>query len=439
MGQGGDTAGLAARRAALRMISAVTGEGRLLSEMLPGAVSHLDPGDRARAQRMAVETLRWASRADRVLGPYLRSRPQPMTHDALRMAVWEMCADGAAPHGVVNAAVTLLGESEETKRQAGLANAVLRKVATSGVAWDTLPLPQLPKWLRKPLLSDFGKSALADIEEAHARGAPLDLTLGPGAPQDMDRRLSSERLPGGTIRLTGKGQVSSLAGYREGHWWVQDWAAALPARLLAANTGERVLDLCAAPGGKTLQLAAAGAEVTSVDISERRMARVAENLGRTGLSARLVVADVLDWEPDAPFDAVLLDAPCSATGTIRRHPDLPYAKDGSDFPALFDLQSNLIDRALLALKPGGRLVYCTCSLLIDEGEEQVRDARLRHPGLVVEHDYPADLGIAPGWQVPEGIRLRPDFWAERGGMDGFFVSILRKPAVMDEPAMTGSA
>ncbi len=439
MGQDGDTAGLAARRAALRMIDAVTGEGRLLSDMLPGAVQHLSPEDRARAGRLATETLRWASRADRVLGPYLRKRPHPLTHDALRMAVWEICADGAAAHGVVNAAVALLNESEDTKRQSGLANAVLRKVAGSKVDWDALPLPQLPKWLRKPLLADYGKATVAGMEAAHAAGAPLDLTLRADTPPALVERLGGRSLPGGTLRLTDPGQVSALPGFEDGVWWVQDWAAALPARLLNAQPGDRVLDLCAAPGGKTMQLAAAGAHVTAVDISERRMARVAENLARTGLSADVVVADAMEWMPDAPFDAVLLDAPCSATGTIRRHPDLPHAKDGSEFPALFELQARLIDRALLALKPGGRLVFCTCSLLIDEGEEQVRDAIGRHPGLGIEQVYPPELGIEPNWQGPEGLRLRPDFWADRGGMDGFFAAILRKPAETDGAAMTGPA
>ncbi|MEM0947841.1 MAG: transcription antitermination factor NusB [Pseudomonadota bacterium] len=437
MGQDSDTAGLGARRAALRMISAATDEGRLLSDVLPGAVAHLNPADRARAGRLASETLRWASRADRVLGPYLRKRPQPQTHDALRMAVWEICADGSAPHGVVNAAVTLLGEREETKRQAGLANAVLRKIAGARVDWHGLPLPQLPKWLRKPLLADYGKAAVAGIEAAHANGAPLDLTLAPDAPDGLCDALGGETLSGGTIRLMAPGAVSALPGYSEGQWWVQDWAAALPARCLAAQPGERVLDLCAAPGGKTMQLAATGAQVTSLDISERRMERVAENLGRTGLSASLVVADALEWDAEDPFDAVLLDAPCSATGTIRRHPDLPHAKDGTDFPGLFELQSSLIDRAILALKPGGRLVFCTCSLLIDEGEEQVRDALARHPGLFAEQVAPVGLGLDPGWSVPEGIRLRPDYWADRGGMDGFFVATLRKPAEEAGAAMTG--
>jgi 16S rRNA (cytosine967-C5)-methyltransferase len=176
-----------------------------------------------------------------------------------------------------------------------------------------------------------------------------------------------------------------------------------------------------------MQLAAAGADVTAVDISASRMARLTENLARAGLAATTIVADALEFE-GGPFDAILLDAPCSATGTIRRHPDLPHAKDGSDFPGLFELQEHLIDRALGLLKPGGRLVFCTCSLLIDEGEEQLRDALARHPDLRVDRAALARPGIDPAWIGPEGgLRLRPDFWADRGGMDGFIIACLVKP------------
>jgi 16S rRNA (cytosine967-C5)-methyltransferase len=204
---------------------------------------------------------------------------------------------------------------------------------------------------------------------------------------------------------------------------VQDAGAAVAARVLAPQPGERVVDLCAAPGGKTLQLAAAGAQVTAVDISDARLARLRDNLARCGLVAEVVAADALDWQPQAPADAVLLDAPCSATGTIRRHPDLPRVKDGSDLPALVALQAALIDRALAMLRPGGRLVYATCSLLPEEGEAQIRAALARHPGLLVE---PPETGD-PRWPVAEGLRIRPDHWAETGGIDGFFVARLRRP------------
>ena len=232
-------------------------------------------------------------------------------------------------------------------------------------------------------------------------------------------------MPTGSVRLVDAGQVSALPGFNTGDWWVQDAAAAIPARILNAQKGEAVLDLCAAPGGKTMQLAASGATVTAIDISKGRMERVSQNLIRTGLSAEVEVADVFDVI--GQYDAILLDAPCSATGTIRRHPDLPFAKDGSEFGMLMDLQARMIDHALTLLKPGGRLVFCTCSLLPDEGEVQVEEALERHPGLSVDRAALEQPGIDPAWVAEEGgLRLRPDLWAELGHMDGFYVACLRR-------------
>jgi 16S rRNA (cytosine967-C5)-methyltransferase len=197
--------------------------------------------------------------------------------------------------------------------------------------------------------------------------------------------------------------------------------------LLNAQKGEDVLDLCSAPGGKTLQMAAAGANVTAVDISEERLKRVHENLERCGLTATAIQEDALEHE--GRYDAILLDAPCSATGTIRRHPDLPYAKDGSGFFALMELQEVMIDRALSLLKPGGRLVYCTCSLLPDEGEVQVEEFLDRNPNVRVDSSIQYLPWVDPAWRSPEGgLRLRPDFWPERGGMDGFYIAVLRPTA-----------
>ena len=298
-----------------------------------------------------------------------------------------------------------------------------------GDARNVTQTPRLPKWLRKPLLADFGRATVEAIESAHAAGAPLDLTPKDGDATALADRLGGVALPGGSVRLSDRAQVSALDGYTTGDWWVQDASAALPARVLAAQPGETVLDLCAAPGGKTMQLAAAGARVTALDSSQRRMGRLRENLARTGLAADPVVADALKWQTQARFDAILLDAPCSATGTIRRHPDLPYAKTGEDFPVLFALQRDLIDRALALLTPGGRLVYCTCSLLIDEGEEQVKDALERHPHLRVDRDALKVAGLDPDWiDAAGGARLRPDFWPDAGGMDGFYLVCFRHGA-----------
>ncbi len=412
---GGRRAG-SARAGAVALLNAVLGEGRLLAQALDvPEFAGLAPAERARAQRLAAMVLRAMEPADKVLKPLLRKAPPLAVLNILRLAVVEL-AGGAAPHGVVNEAVGLARAGRKTGHLSGLVNAVLRQVP-EGLALT--PVQKLPRWLRQPLVHAYGREVVTAIETVQAAAPPLDLTLRAGG--DVPE---GEVLPTGSLRLADRGQVSTLPGYEAGGWWVQDAAAALAAPLLGDVKGLRVLDLCAAPGGKTMQLAALGAEVTALDISAPRMARVAENLARTGLAAHCVVADALHWMPDAPFDAILLDAPCSATGTIRRHPDLPFVKDGSEIAGLVDLQAQLLDRALGWLRPGGRLVYCTCSLLPEEGEGQLAAALVRHPGLRVI--APAVPGLDSVWITKQGgLRLRPDYWADGGGMDGFFMVCLQ--------------
>ncbi len=420
--------GLAPRRAALHLLDQVTGEGRLLSELIgQGVLDRLDPADRARAQRLAVQTLRGIGRADIWLKPWLQKAPPLAVCNVLRLGAVEI-GNGAAPHGVVNDLVGLVAAGKRTANFKGLVNAVLRRVAESGPAgWDALPASYLPDWLRGPLIAAWGGKAVGGMEVAHFKGAALDLTA-KGDPAALALALGGTLLPTGSVRLADAGQVSQIAGYDTGDWWVQDAAAAIPVRLLSPQKDERILDLCAAPGGKTLQLAALGAQVTALDISDSRTRRVTENLTRTGLTADVIVADALTYDQGG-YDAVLLDAPCSATGTIRRHPDLPYAKDGAEFGGLIDQQAKLIDHALTLLKPGGRLVYCTCSLLPDEGEVQVEEALARNPGLKVERPANDLPGLEPHWISAEGgLRLRPDYCADRGGMDGFYIAKMRKPA-----------
>ena len=396
-----------------------------MSECLSsGVLERLSPPDRARAQRLATDTLRGLERTDRLLQKHLRKNPPLTVRNALRLGTVEL-AGGAPAHGVVNAMVQIVGRHRRHGKLKGLVNAVLRKVADQVPdAWNALRVPRMPRWLRGPLVEAWGASAVARMEAAHFSGAPLDVTPKPGATPDLPKAVT---LPTGSLRLHNAGQVSSLNGFAEGQWWVQDAAAAIPARILAAKQGESVLDMCAAPGGKTLQMAAAGADVTALDISAQRLERVQENLERTGLTAKIVVGDALDHS--GQYDAILLDAPCSATGTIRRHADLPHAKDGSDFGALIELQDHMLAHAWTLLKPGGRMVFCTCSLLPDEGEVQIQEALERHPNMAVDRDALMVPGIREDWISAEGgLRLRPDFWPELGGLDGFYIACLRKSA-----------
>jgi 16S rRNA (cytosine967-C5)-methyltransferase len=419
-----ETGGLAARRAALAALAGVLGQGQMLAPLLAaadGPLAGLHPADRARAQRLTGAVLRQIDPVDRVLAPHLNRLPPLAVRNILRLAVVELALDPGAAHGIVNDAVTLARAGKKTATMAGLVNAVLRKVAaTPGLLAGDKP-QRLPPWLRKRLVEAWGPAAVAGMEAVQARAPVIDLTA-----KTAGLVLEgAEVLPTGSLRLQPGVQVTALPGYETGEFWVQDAAAALAAPCLGPVAGQRVLDLCAAPGGKTLQLAAAGAEVTALDISSPRLERLGENLARTGLSATVIAADALHWQPEAPFDAILLDAPCSATGTIRRHPDLPFVKDGRDLPALVALQAALLDRALDWLAPGGRLVFCTCSILPEEGEGQLAAALTRHPGLrVIRPDLP---GLDPGWITDQGgLRLRPDDWADRGGMDGFFIACVTR-------------
>lgn len=407
------------RQAAVQMLIA-TASGATLDEAV-GLAEHLPPAGRARARRLAAATLRHLDPADAILQSLMARRPRPDILWLMRLGTVEMLAMGEAPHGVVNAAVGVARSmGRKGQEAAGMVNAVLRRASEQGEAWAGQPAQTLPDWLRKPIVSAWSEHVALAIEAAHQAGAPIDLTVKPGV------SAPGQALPSGSFRQPVGAQVSALPGFAEGDWWVQDAAAAMAVAVLAPQKGEVIADICAAPGGKTMQLAAAGAKVTAIDISKARLSRVSENLARCGLQADLVAADALEWRPDSPLDAILLDAPCSATGTIRRHPELPLIRDGAGLADLVDLQARLIDHALTLLRPGGRLVYATCSLLPAEGEEQLAAALSRNPDVIVQQ--PDFAGLDPAWITPQGgLRLRPDYWADQGGMDGFFIACLQKP------------
>ncbi|MGP9789881.1 RsmB/NOP family class I SAM-dependent RNA methyltransferase [Roseinatronobacter sp. NSM] len=423
------SATLAPRAAALDLIAAVFNDRRSLSEarLSPsGGLAALPPDTRARAARLAQDTLRHAGRADHLLRRALRKSPPDTVMWVLRLASVEMLGLGAPAHGVINDAVALTRGWAGEPKLTGLVNAVLRQMAQhSAQDWVQTPVPRLPAWLRGALQNAYGTQITQALEAAHLVPAPLDLTLRDGAvtPDGLD----GQALPTGSLRVHQAGQVSALPGYDAGAWWVQDAAASLPARLLGNVQGVRVLDMCAAPGGKTMQLAAAGAQVTALDMSGPRLVRLRENLARTRLQATIAQGDALHWTPDTPFDAILLDAPCSATGTIRRHPEVPHLRNRADVKALCSLQAQLLDRVLDParglLRAGGRVVYCTCSLLPEEGEAQASAAMARHKVQALRVDVP---GLPDVWRTAEGgIRTRPDYWPDAGGLDGFYMIVLQ--------------
>ncbi len=406
------------RDAAFDLLTAVLDRRRPLEEALD-ALPPAAARDRAAAHRLVAATLRRLGTLDAVLEPYLKkSPPEPVRH-VLRLGAAGLLLLDTPPHAAVATAVGL-ARARRLHAFAGLVNAVLRRVAEAGpAALAELDGPRLdtPAWL----WASWGAEARA-IALAHQHEAPLDLTMRPGAlPPD-----GGEVLPTGSVRFSPGTAVTPLPGFEQGAFWVQDAAAALPARLLAPLPGERIGDLCAAPGSKTAQLAAAGAQVTALDRDKTRLARLADNLRHWRLSAETIAADATAWSPEIPFDAVLLDAPCSATGTIRRHPDVPRLKRPRDVRALTETQDRLLAAAAGMLRAGGRLIYAVCSLQPEEAAPRIA-AALARGGLRREPFLPAELPGLPEALTPEGdLRTHPGLWSERGGMDGFFAARLVK-------------
>lgn len=407
-----DIPGLPARRAALKLTDAVLRRGDTLDVAAHAALQGLGAGaDKALARALASEVLRWLTDLDALIDSATR---EVLPEDAKARAVLRLMLAGwlrldTPPHAVVATGLPLL--SGGPRRLAhGVFGALVRKDARLPEA-PTLPDPVIERW---------GERAPA-IARGLALPPPLDLTLRDAG--DTDRwleRLGGISLMPGHIRLPRGEAVENLQGYADGAWWVQDLAASLPARLLGAGNGRRVLDLCAAPGGKTLQLAAAGWDVTAVDVSASRNRRVRQNLDRTGLQATIVEADVRAFVADAPFDAILLDAPCTATGTCRRHPDVLHRIGARQIAEMAELQAELAAHAVSLLAPGGALVYAVCSLEPEEGVEQAGRIGLPSAPILPEELPP---GVAPsdrGW-----LSTDPGMLADQGGLDGFFIARFR--------------
>jgi 16S rRNA (cytosine967-C5)-methyltransferase len=418
------------RRIALDVLEACLDKGQPLDDALarhPGFPT-LDPRDRAFVRLLLATTLRRLGEIDAILGALIE-RPlegaNAVGRQILRLGAAQLLFLGTPAHAAVDTSVQLA--QRRLPHVKGLTNAVLRRVAREGVAMlgDRDPARlNTPLWLWESWHATYGEVATRAIAAAHLIEAPLDLT--PRSDADFwAGRLEAEKLPTGTLRRRTGGAITELPGYAEGAWWVQDAAATLPARLLGDVAGKRVADLCAAPGGKTLQLCAAGAQVTAVDISARRVARLSENLARAGMTAELVTSDASKWTPAEKFDALLLDAPCSGTGTLRRHPDIAWLKDEEDVSRLTLTQDRLLVHALDLLKPGGMLVYAVCSLQEDEGPARVEALLGRAPHLRRAPVQPNELpGLGEAITQDGDVRTLPSMWAERGGIDGFYVARL---------------
>jgi len=399
------------REIAFDLLTAVLDRRRPLEEALEAAAP-AESRDRAAAHRLAAAVLRRLGSLDAVLEPFLARAPPDGVRHVLRLGAAGLLLLATPPHAAVATAVAL-ARSRRLTPFAGLVNAVLRRVSDAGpAALDGLDGPRLdtPAWL----WASWGAGARA-IAEAHGHEAPLDLTLRPGVEPPPGAIL----LPTGSARLPAGTRVLDLPGFDAGAFWVQDAAAALPAALLHVRPGERVADLCAAPGGKTAQLAASGARVSAVERDAFRLRRLHENLARLQLEVEVVQADAAAWTPPALFDAVLLDAPCSATGTIRRHPDVARLKRPRDVADMAAGQDRLLAAAAGMLRPGGRLVYAVCSLQPEEGPGRIGYL----PGLRPDPFTAAELPGIPEALTPDGwLRTHPGLWAERGGMDGFFAA-----------------
>ncbi len=428
-----EAAGFVVRKLAIDGLTQILEQGVSFDEVLDKD-DGLVPRDRAFLHALIFAALRHKGEIEAVIAAFM-VKPLPRKSGAAQFilllgAVQLLFLDVAA-HAAIDVAVRLAKQDREARHFVGLINAVLRKIATEGrPVLDRLADARLntPDWLWSAWTKAYGPQQAAAIAKAHREEPPLDITPRSDA-AGWAARLGGLALPTGSIRLVDySGPIDQLPGYAEGAWWVQDAAAAMPARLFGDLAGKSALDVCAAPGGKTLQLCAAGAHVTAIDISAQRLARLRENLKRTRFEAQVVAADVFTFDPPDGFDAVLLDAPCSATGTIRRHPDLPHVKTPDQIKELEALQRRMLDRAAQLVKPGGSLVYCTCSLEPAEGEDQIARFLAANPAFSPVLISPGETGIETHFITGAGYLRTLPFMpiGAAMGLDGFFAARLKR-------------
>jgi len=432
--------GLAARRIAADILDNVLRRHRPLDAELDGAEQHpglaaLADRDRALVRKLVATVLRRVGTLRHLVARLLDSgfpKDAPRVETALLIGAAQILFLDVPDHAAVDLSVRLVQADRRAAKYPGLINAVLRRVAREGrdviAALDPVSL-DTPQWLFARWQRNYGADTARAIALAHSHEPPLDLTVKADA-ESWAQRLRGRVLPTGSVRTAERGQVSLLPGYHEGAWWVQDAAAALPTRLFGDLAGKHVADLCAAPGGKTAQLAQSGARVTAVDRSANRLGRVRDNLMRLGLSADMIAADATEWQ-DGPFDAVLVDAPCSSSGTIRRHPDVGWLKSEADLAQLIALQRRLLDRAVSLTKPGGQIVYCVCSLEPEEGEQQIEALLASEAGVRRKPIGAGEIAGIAEFLSPHGdLRTLPSHWPDpdprMSGLDGFFAARLER-------------
>ena len=420
--------GLAARIAALHLVElALDHRGGLEEAMSHPPFGRLEPRDRGLARMLAMTLLRRLGPIDRALEARLQKPPPPAVMQLLRLGVAQLLYMDVPAFAAINTTVQLTAQGKSTRNFKNLVNAVLRGVSREPPP-DLEPEANAPGWLYARWSASFGEAAARAIAEMIPVEPATDLSLrDPADSGVLVEALQAERLEGGSLRVAHGGDITAWAGYVEGQWWVQDAAAAIPGRLLGAQPGEAAIDLCAAPGGKTLQLAATGAGVVALDRSASRLRRVSQSLERTGLEAEVVCADSESWPDERQFDAVLLDAPCSATGTFRRHPDVLWGTKPGDIAKLSAVQSRMLDAAARRVKPGGRMVYCVCSLEREEGEDQITAFLKRQPDFALATIAVGEGGTPEASITPDGmVRILPHHIA--GGLDGFFAAKLVRSA-----------
>lgn len=392
-------------------------------------IETLSPRDRGFTRLMVATTLRRLGEIDELLKGLLK-RPLPakmsIVRQVLRLGVTQLRYLETPPHAAIDQSVRLV-RALDRAGMAGLVNAVLRKVpGLPAIPPETAAELNTPRWLLRSWRATYGEAETLAIALAHLEEPPLDLSVKAG-PRHWADALGGVVLPTGSVRLSRAGDVTALTGFNEGAWWVQDAAAALPARLLGAPAGASVLDLCAAPGGKTAQLALAGAKVVAVESEPRRADLLRTNLARLGLEAEVVVGDAGKYQPAKPADFILLDAPCTATGTLRRHPDIAWLKSASDLEHTTAAQDRLLAHAAGLLAPGGTLVYAVCSLQPEEGAARIDALLARETTLARAPVRPEELpGLEDAITKAGDVQTTPALWPERGHLDGFFIARLRK-------------